>query len=165
MFVSRNPQAKWKKRPFKLSYTAKIIFDSIDQVCAELDNVQPTSHHYRFKYHPHDSVQQVKLIKNKLESTYHVYIAERERGAYINGLKPDDVQKCREIIDEEIRSKVTITRTIAGSAHELKHIKRRHGDQFEDEYDCRVYFIKDRDEIQIKGKIKDVEVLESRVKE
>ena len=127
---------------------------SFHQVCAELENIKPMSHHYRFRYHPRDSVQQVKLIKSKLESTYHVCITERERGAYINGLNPDDVQKCREIIDEEIRSKVMITNTIPAAAHELKYIKRRHGDQFEDEYHCRVYFIKDRDEIQIKGKIK-----------
>ena len=73
---------------------------------------------------------------------------------------------CREIIDEEIRSKVTITKTITGaSRHQLKRIKRKHGDQFEEEHNCKVFFIKDRDEIQIKGKIKDVEVLESRVKE
>ena len=159
------PTSKVEEETFQVLVYSKDQ-SSFNEVCCSLDTVKPTSHYYRFMYYPRDSVQQVKLIKSELESTYHVCITERERGTYINGLKPDDVHKCRDIIDEAIRSKVIITKTISDAArHELKYVKRRYGGQFEDEYDCKVYFHKDRDEVQIKGKIKDVEVLEGRIKE
>ena len=159
----QKPASKMEEEHFQVVVCSKDL-TSFDQVCASLNDIKPTSEYYRFRYH--DSVQAVKLIKSKLETAYHVCIVEKERGAYINGLKPDNVQKCREVIDEEIRSKVVIVKTISNVAmHELRYLKRNHGNEFEHEYNCKVYFIKDRGEIQIKGKIKDVEALEGRVKE
>ena len=159
------PTSKVEEDTFQILVYSKDL-SSFNEVCCSLDSVKPTSHRYCFRYHPRDSVQQVKLIKSELESTYHVYITEREGEVYITGLNLDDVHKCRDIIDEAIRSKMIITRTISGAArHELKYIKRRYGGQFEDEYDCRIYFFNNRDEVQIRGKIKDVEELEGRIKE
>ena len=159
------PTSKVEEETFQVLVYSKDL-SSFNEVCCSLDTIKPTPHCYCFRYHPRNSVQQVKLIKSELESTYHVCITEREREVYITGFDLDEVHKCRDIIDEAIRSNMIITRTISGAArHELKYIKRRYGGQFEDEYDCRVYFFNNRDEVQIRGKIKDVEVLEGRIKE
>ena len=136
---------------------------SFHQVCASLDDIKPMSKRYNFRYR--ESEQCVKLIKSKLENAYLVRISESERGAYINGLKEDDVQKCWKNIDEEIRSTVVIHKTIPTAMHESRYLKQKYCEELKLDYACDVFFIKDRFEIQVKGKLKDVEAIESRIKE
>ena len=136
---------------------------SFVQVCSSLDDIKPTSRYYNFRYQ--ESVQCVRSIKSKLENAYLVYINESERGAYINGLKPGDVQKCWDDINEEIRSTVVISKTISSTMHESKYLKRKYYEELKLEYDCDIFFIKDRCQLRAKGRLKDVEALESRAME
>ena len=110
-------------------------------------------------------MQCVRSIKSNLENAYLVYINESERGAYINGLKPGDVQKCWDDINEEIRSTVVISKTISSTMHESKYLKRKYYEELKLEYDCDIFFIKDRCQLRAKGRLKDVEALESRAME
>ena len=133
------------------------------QVCAALDDVNPTSRHYSFRYR--ESSPCVQSIKHRLESTYLVQIVQTERGAHINGLSPGDVQKCWDDIDDEIKSAVVTTKTLSSSLPESKYLKQKYAEELKLEYACEIFLIKANNELRAKGKLKDLEALENRVAE
>ena len=133
------------------------------QVCTSLNDIKPMSKRYSFRYQ--ESIQHVRSIKSKLESTYLVHISVNERGAHINGLKPDDVQKCWEDIDEAIKSSVVILKTIAFTKHESKFLKEKYSEHLKLQFACEILYGKDHGTLCAKGKVRDVEALESKVSE
>ena len=133
------------------------------QVCASLDDIKPMSKRYGFRHS--ESVQYVRSIKSKLETTYHVHISENDREARINGLKQDDVQKCWEDIDEGIKSSVVIVKTIAFTKHESNFLKEKHSGDLKLQFACDIFHGKDRITLYAKGKIRDVEALERKISE
>lgn len=133
------------------------------QVCSSLDDIKPMSKRYNFRYH--ESLECVKSIKNKLENDYHVQINETERGAYINGLKADDVQKCWDDIDETIRSAVVMTKTIPCTIQESRYLEQKYFEKLKLEFPCEIFVIKDRNGLRVKGKLKDIEGLQNRISE
>ena len=136
---------------------------TFSQVCASLDDVKPMSKRYSFRHH--ESIQHVRSIKSKLENTYLVHISENERGARINGLKPDDVQKCWEQIDEEIKSNVIIMKTISFMEQESKFLKEKYSEDLKHQFACEIFYGKDRRTLCARGKVRDVEALENKVSE
>ena len=133
------------------------------QVCTSLDDIKPMSKRYSFRHR--ESIQCVRSIKSKLENTYLVHISENERGAHINGLKPDDVQKCWEDIDEEIKSTVLILKAISFAKHESKYLKEKHSEHLKLQFSCDIFYSKDYCTLFAKGKVRDVEALESKISE
>ena len=132
-------------------------------VCASLNDINPMSKRYSFKYR--ESVQHIRSIKSKLESAYLVHISESERGARINGLKPDDVQKCWEEIDEEIKSSVVIVKTISFTEHESKFLKDKYSEHLKIQFSCNIFYGKDHGKLCARGKVRDVEALENKISE
>ena len=132
-------------------------------VCTSLNDIKPMSKRYSFRYR--ESVQHIRSIKSKLESAYLVHISENERGARINGLKPDDVQKCWEEIDEEIKSSVVIVKTISFTEHESKFLKEKYSERLNIQFSCNIFYGKDHGKLCAKGKVRDVEALESKISE
>ena len=133
------------------------------QVCASLEGIEPTSKRYNFRYR--ESQQCVNAVKMKLERVYPVQLNESEERVYINGLTPVDVQKCWEDIDEEIKSTVVLTKTISSTVHESRYLKEKYSEELRVEYSCEVFYSKERSELRVKGKLKDIERVESRVSE
>ena len=133
------------------------------QACESFDSIKPTSKRYNFRYH--ESLQCVRSIKTKLESVYLVQINDNERGAYINGLTGDDVQKCWDDIDEEIRSTVVRTKTVASTLHESLYLKEKYSEEIKIKYACQLIFNKGCSELRARGKLKDIEAMESRISE
>ena len=136
---------------------------SFCQVCASLDDIKPMSKRYNFRYR--ESLECVRSIKNKLENDYLVQINETERGAYVNGLKADDVQKCWDDIDETIKSAVVMTKTIPCTIQESKYLEQKHFEKLKLEFPCEIFVNKGRGELRAKGKLKDIEGLQSRISE
>ena len=94
-----------------------------------------------------------------------MHISENERGAHINGLKPDDVQKCWEEIDEGIKSSVVISKTMSFTEHESKFLKEKYSEHLKLQFACEIFYGKDRCTLCARGKVRDVEALESKVSE
>ncbi len=132
-------------------------------VCTSLNDIKPMSKRYSFRYR--ECIQHIRSIKSKLENTYLVHISENERGARINGLKPDDVQKCWEEIDDEIKSSVVILKTISFTEHESKFLKDKYSEHLRVQFACDIFYGKDRGKLCAKGSIRDVEALESKISE
>ena len=162
MYSKQSSQHEAEHRRFDIVVYSKDSTTFL-QVCASLDDIKPMSKHYSFRYR--ESVECVRSIKSKLESTYLVHISEKDRGARISGLKPDDVQKCWEDIDEEIKSTVVISKTISFTKHESMYLKEKHSEDLKLQFSCDIFYGRDYGTLRAKGKLKDVEALESKISE
>lgn len=140
------------------------------KVCETLEIVDPQTMHFQLTYHQRrEAADCANRLKGSLEAKYYVRIIVPQSNSVVimHGLIPDEMQKCWEDINNEIKATIAITKHVPLKRHESKYLERKYCSDIKKEFNCDIAFPQPKSTesyaVRIEGKIKDVEAVEDKL--
>ena len=136
-----------------------------NKVCSEMEVLNPKTQQFPLNYR--EATDCIRKLKQKVETKYHVRVIVHQGQCEIivHGLIPDEIQQCWEDIKNSVKSTVEIKKHISVEKHECIYLEKKHSDSLRQNFSCDIAFPRQRESysVRIRGKIKDVEAVESKV--
>ena len=170
---------KTVEEPKSESYTEPEGFEIIvyskdesafNEICKSLEVIDPQTIHFQLMYHQRrEAADCAKRLKESLEAKCYVRIIVPQNNSTVimHGLIPDEMQKCWEDINSEIKATIAITKHISLKRHESKYLEKKYCDNLKKEFNCDIAFPQPKNNesyaVRIEGKIRDVEAVEDKL--
>ena len=143
-----------------------------NKVCEKLEVVDPQTIHYQLTYQQRrEAAECARSLKGKLEAKCYIrmIVHQNNAGVIMHGLIPEEMQKCWEEINDEIKSTIETTKHVSLKRHESMYLERKYSDELKNEFKCTIAFPQSKASesasyaVRITGKIKDVEAVENKL--